>query len=187
MKHILLVSFLASVFLAQSQRKIEYVEYDLDNGIHVILHEEHATPIVAVSVLYHVGSKNEKAITSFPNNQILTNDLDQKSNGFIQQARGQQVINSVFSLVADSLYRVATVNPSFSSSVLEKKNETQRNLERSLTYLTERDRVSSVSQLRVAMGGVNELASILVSILEQSDNNSDGEGGGENLVCEFHT
>ena len=61
MKHILLVSFLASVFLAQSQRKIEYVEYDLDNGIHVILHEEHATPIVAVSVLYHVGSKNEKA------------------------------------------------------------------------------------------------------------------------------
>lgn len=44
-----------------SQEKIEYVEYDLDNGIHVILHEEHATPIVAVSVLYHVGSKNEKS------------------------------------------------------------------------------------------------------------------------------
>lgn len=42
-----------------AQRKIEYVEYDLPNGIHVILHEEHATPIVAVSILYHVGSKNE--------------------------------------------------------------------------------------------------------------------------------
>lgn len=42
-----------------SQRKIEYVEYDLPNGIHVILHEEHATPIVAVSIMYHVGSKNE--------------------------------------------------------------------------------------------------------------------------------
>lgn len=42
-----------------SQKKIEFVEYDLPNGIHVILHEEHATPIVAVSVLYHVGSKNE--------------------------------------------------------------------------------------------------------------------------------
>lgn len=46
---------------AFSQEKIEYIEYDLDNGIHVILHEEHATPIVAVSVLYHVGSKNEKS------------------------------------------------------------------------------------------------------------------------------
>lgn len=42
-----------------SQRKIDYVEYDLPNGIHVILHEEHATPIVAVSIMYHVGSKNE--------------------------------------------------------------------------------------------------------------------------------
>jgi len=113
-----------------------------------------------------------------------TNDLDQKSNGFIQQARGQQVINSVFSLVADSLFRVASVNPGFSSSVLEKKNETQRNLDRSLNYLTERDRVSSVSQLRVAMGGVNELASILVSILEQSDNSSDGEGGGGGMSPE---
>lgn len=46
---------------ANAQRQIEFIEYDLDNGIHVILHEEHATPIVAVSVLYHVGSKNEKA------------------------------------------------------------------------------------------------------------------------------
>ena len=61
MKYILLsgiFSILASN--AMSQREIEYLEYDLDNGIHVILHEEHATPIVAVSVLYHVGSKNEQ-------------------------------------------------------------------------------------------------------------------------------
>lgn len=42
-----------------AQEKIKFTEYDLPNGIHVILHEEHATPIVAVSVLYHVGSKNE--------------------------------------------------------------------------------------------------------------------------------
>ncbi|MBL7882518.1 MAG: insulinase family protein [Bacteroidia bacterium] len=38
---------------------IKFVEYDLPNGLHVILHEDHATPIVAVTVLYHVGSKNE--------------------------------------------------------------------------------------------------------------------------------
>jgi len=31
----------------------------MDNGLHVILHEDHSTPIVAVSVMYHVGSKNE--------------------------------------------------------------------------------------------------------------------------------
>lgn len=39
---------------------IEFEEFNLDNGLHVILHEDHSTPIVAVSVLYHVGSKNER-------------------------------------------------------------------------------------------------------------------------------
>lgn len=48
-----------SSFAQDKTKKIEFVEYDLDNGMHVILHEDHTTPIVAVSVLYHVGSKNE--------------------------------------------------------------------------------------------------------------------------------
>lgn len=39
--------------------KIKFQEYDLANGLHVILHEDHSTPIVSVSVMYHVGSKNE--------------------------------------------------------------------------------------------------------------------------------
>jgi len=38
---------------------IEFVEYDLPNGLHVILHQDNTTPVVTVSVLYHVGSKNE--------------------------------------------------------------------------------------------------------------------------------
>ena len=42
-----------------AQNKIDFEEYDLDNGLHVILHEDHSTPIAAVTVLYHVGSKNE--------------------------------------------------------------------------------------------------------------------------------
>lgn len=46
--------------MAQSNStEIEFKEYDLENGLHVILHEDHSTPIVSVSVLYHVGSKNE--------------------------------------------------------------------------------------------------------------------------------
>ena len=60
MKKIIATWLLAfTAFSSQAQKKIEYIEYDLPNGIHVILHEEHATPIVAVSILYHVGSKNE--------------------------------------------------------------------------------------------------------------------------------
>ncbi len=44
---------------ASDARKIEFVEYTLDNGLHVILHQDNSTPIVAVGLMYHVGSKNE--------------------------------------------------------------------------------------------------------------------------------
>jgi zinc protease len=58
-KRLLTALAVGSVLSLAAQKKVEYVEYDLPNGMHVILHEEHATPIVAVSVMYHVGSKNE--------------------------------------------------------------------------------------------------------------------------------
>jgi predicted Zn-dependent peptidase len=45
--------------LNAQENKIDFVEYELENGMHVILHEDNSTPIVAVSILYHVGSKNE--------------------------------------------------------------------------------------------------------------------------------
>ncbi len=44
---------------ADAKGNIKFTEYDLPNGLHVILHEDHSTPIVAVSIMYHVGSKNE--------------------------------------------------------------------------------------------------------------------------------
>ena len=39
---------------------IPYTQHTLDNGLDVLVHEDHAVPIVAVNVWYHVGSKNEK-------------------------------------------------------------------------------------------------------------------------------
>ena len=38
---------------------IPYTKFVLDNGLRVIVHEDHKAPIVAVNVWYHVGSKNE--------------------------------------------------------------------------------------------------------------------------------
>lgn len=52
--------FLGVIFTNEAQeKKIEFTEYTLDNGMHVILHQDNSTPIVAVSIMYHVGSKNE--------------------------------------------------------------------------------------------------------------------------------
>ncbi len=53
-----MVALAGSTVLAQGSG-IKFTEYDLPNGLHVILHQDHATPIVSVSVMYHVGSKNE--------------------------------------------------------------------------------------------------------------------------------
>src|SRR5512141_51270 len=42
------------------QIEIKYTKYVLDNGLTLLVHEDHKAPIVAVNVWYHVGSKNEK-------------------------------------------------------------------------------------------------------------------------------
>ena len=55
----LLVSlFLMTGTLAKSQT-IKFEKYTLPNGLKIILHEDHSAPVVAVTALYHVGSKNE--------------------------------------------------------------------------------------------------------------------------------
>ncbi len=60
MKNKIVMFILLSVTILLGQaREIEFTEYDLTNGLHVILHQDNTTPIVAVSIMYHVGSKNE--------------------------------------------------------------------------------------------------------------------------------
>jgi len=39
---------------------IAYEKFVLDNGLTLIVHEDHKAPIAAVNIWYHVGSKNEK-------------------------------------------------------------------------------------------------------------------------------
>src|SRR4051812_31521582 len=53
----------AAVPLAAQQPRtldVSYTQFDLANGLHVILHEDHTIPLVTVNVWYHVGSAREK-------------------------------------------------------------------------------------------------------------------------------
>ena len=62
MKRILIVLLIFPILTyGQEMRQIDFSEYELDNGLDVILHQDNSTPIVAVSVMYHVGSKNEES------------------------------------------------------------------------------------------------------------------------------
>lgn len=42
-----------------SAQQVAFEEYDLDNGMHVILHQDKTAPVIITSVMYHVGSKDE--------------------------------------------------------------------------------------------------------------------------------
>jgi zinc protease len=48
----------AAAFPALAQ-KVAFTEYKLKNGLGVVLHQDKSAPVVAVSVMYHVGSKDE--------------------------------------------------------------------------------------------------------------------------------
>lgn len=58
LKQKLLLFSLLLATMTQAQ-KVAYTEYDLKNGLHVILHQDKTAPVVVTSVMYHVGSKDE--------------------------------------------------------------------------------------------------------------------------------
>ena len=65
MELVVLFLVLAFVTSGSAQTKIKEIEisyerFILDNGLTVIVHEDHKAPIVAINIWYHVGSKNEK-------------------------------------------------------------------------------------------------------------------------------
>ena len=60
----ILISFMTTMIPAQARSgdklpPLKYEEFRLKNGLRVIMHVDKSTPIVAVNVWYHVGSKNE--------------------------------------------------------------------------------------------------------------------------------
>lgn len=58
-KNFLLVILITLVSYYLNAQKIDFTEYDLENGLHVILHQENAAPVVTVSVMYQIGAKDE--------------------------------------------------------------------------------------------------------------------------------
>ncbi|CAM1341597.1 M16 family metallopeptidase [Tenacibaculum amylolyticum] len=58
-KTILTLAAAAFAFTATAQQ-VEFEEYDLSNGMHVILHKDNSAPVVVTSVMYHVGAKDEQ-------------------------------------------------------------------------------------------------------------------------------
>ncbi len=58
-KSLMALSTLFMLGGVSSAQKVAFEEYNLENGLHVILHQDHSAPTVITSVMYHVGAKDE--------------------------------------------------------------------------------------------------------------------------------
>ena len=61
MKEYAFYLILSLLFVSVQAQEVSFTEYDLENGLHVILHQDNAAPVITTSVLYHVGAKDELA------------------------------------------------------------------------------------------------------------------------------
>lgn len=59
MKKIVLAFILMLCGLSFYAQQVKFEEYDLPNGLHVILHQDNSAPVIATTVMYHVGAKDE--------------------------------------------------------------------------------------------------------------------------------
>ena len=62
MKKILSILFYLLINTSILSQNVDFIEYDLDNGLHVILHQDKSVPLAVTSVMYHVGSKDDSLI-----------------------------------------------------------------------------------------------------------------------------
>lgn len=59
-KRLFSAAAIALISMQFSAQQIKFEEYDLPNGLHVILHQDNTAPVVTTGVMYHVGSKDEQ-------------------------------------------------------------------------------------------------------------------------------
>ncbi|MEL7834118.1 DUF4175 family protein [Fodinibius sp. Rm-B-1B1-1] len=107
-----------------------------------------------------------------------TEELPPRSNAFVGKAQRERNISDQFRMLSDSLYKVSSEIPSFSNQINKKKAEIEGHLNRSVEMLAERDRSNATSAQRQSLGGLNKLATMVASLLDQLNNQQGGGSGG---------
>lgn len=113
-----------------------------------------------------------------------TEDLSDRSAAFVEKARRQKTIYNEFEQLADSLTGVSGNIASLSSSFNRKKKEVDRYFNKSVEQLAERNKNQSTSMQRMSLGGVNEMASQLTSLIDQLRNQMSNQGGAGNMSAD---
>ncbi|WP_442846890.1 M16 family metallopeptidase [Leeuwenhoekiella sp. H156] len=59
-KTFLSIASITALGFSLCAQEVAFEEYDLDNGLHVILHQDNNAPVVTTAVMYHVGGKDRE-------------------------------------------------------------------------------------------------------------------------------
>ena len=102
-----------------------------------------------------------------------------RSQGFVDLARVQNNVSNQFSTVADTLFQVSAELPGVPNTINRKKAEVERSLSRTMEEMVERNQRGATVTTRETLGGINDLTSMIASLIDQlmDQQNGDGMGG----------
>jgi hypothetical protein len=101
-----------------------------------------------------------------------------RSQGFVELARIQKNVSDQFSAVSDTLFQVSSEIPGVPNQINRKKLEVERSLGRAMDEMVERSQRNSSITTRESLGGINDLTSMLASLIDQLMDQQGGGGGG---------
>lgn len=110
----------------------------------------------------------------------LASGAENRSQAYVGYARDQRNVESIFKSVSDSLFQLSSEIPQFSNEINKKKLEVEKQLQKSLEQMSERNRGSASVASRQALGGINDISFMIANLLDQlqnSQNSGSGSGG----------
>lgn len=113
-----------------------------------------------------------------------TANLPNRSQAFVKKARQESNIAQQFTMLSDSLFQISSEIIGFSNQIIKKKGEVDGQLSRAVEMLSERDKSNSTYAQRQSLGGINELATMIASLLDQLQN-MQGSGAGSMTMNQF--
>jgi hypothetical protein len=104
-------------------------------------------------------------------------DTRTRSLGFVDLARQQKNVSDQFSVVADTIFQVSAELPGIPNQVNRKKAEVERILGRSMAQMVDRNPRGSGIASRESLGGINDLTSMIATLIDQIMNQQNGGAG----------
>ncbi len=107
---------------------------------------------------------------------IQTSGLRDQSAAFVDLARRQRNIYVNFGAVIDTLNQVSREIPQFTSRILTRQAEVERQMDRGVNNMRERQRNNSTVAARFSMAGLNEIGTMLADLIDQLQQQQGGDG-----------